>query len=79
MWHHLLLKEAPDAVPEKVMVLVEDPAGPDVHHGLGTGGLWTDGGGGLPVLLGLAVLQPGKEYKHFTNQSINHEFGNLWH
>lgn len=56
VWNHLLLKEAPHVLPEKIMVLVEDPTSPNVHQGLGIGGLWTVGRGGLSGLLGLTVL-----------------------
>lgn len=59
VWNHFLLIEAADALPEDIMVLVEDPAGPDVHQGLGAGGLRAGRGDLLPKLLGLTV-QPGR-------------------
>lgn len=64
MWNHFLLKEAPDALSEKIMFLAEDPAGPDVHQGLGAGGLRTGGGGRLPELLALAVLESGRNHRN---------------
>lgn len=47
---HFLLKEAPDARSEDVMVLAEDPARSDVRQGLGAGGLRASRGEGLPGL-----------------------------
>lgn len=58
IWNHFLLIEAPDALPEDIVLLGEDAAGPDVHHGLGTGDFWTGRGGGL--LSRLTVMQPGR-------------------
>lgn len=48
---HLILKEAADALSEEIMVLVKDPAGPDVHQGFGAGGLWTVRGDGCVSVL----------------------------
>lgn len=56
VWNHFLLIEASDALSKDVMVLVEDPPGPDVHQGLGAGGLWTGRGDRVPKVLGLTVL-----------------------
>lgn len=57
--HHLLCPETSDTLPEHVMVLVEDPAGADVHQSLGAGRLWPIGRGSFPFL-GLAMLHSGK-------------------
>ena len=70
VWHHLLLEEAPDTLSEDVMVLIEDPASANVHQGLGCRGLWACGGCRMTELLGLTVLQSGKNYRN----SINHTF-----
>lgn len=59
MRHHFLLEKAPDALPEEVVVLVENPPGSDVHQRLGGGGFQARGADGLPVLLRLSVLQSG--------------------
>lgn len=59
--NHFLLEEPPDALSEDVVILVEDPAGPNVHQGLGGGGLRSDGGDGLSGLLGLTVLLSGRK------------------
>lgn len=61
--HHLILKEAPDALSEEIVVLVEDPAGPDVHQGLGARGLWTGGGDRAPKRLALTVLKPERSHR----------------
>lgn len=58
VWNHFFLIEAPDALPEDIVLLGEDASGPDVHHGLGTGGFRTGGGNGPPRRL--TVLQPGR-------------------
>lgn len=58
MGNHFLLIEASHALPEDVVLLSEDAPGPDVHHGLGTGGFWTGRGDGL--LRRPTVLQPGR-------------------
>lgn len=68
--NHFFLKEAPDILPEEIVVLVEDPAGTDVHQGLGAGGLWTGRVDRLAVLLGLDVLQSGKNSEKY-NQSYS--------
>lgn len=64
---HFFLKEAADVLSEEIMILVEDPAGPDVHQGFGAGGLWTVRGDGHPELLGLSVLQPGRKHRNTPN------------
>lgn len=68
IWNHFLLKEAPHALPEDIVLLCEDASSPDVHHGLGRGGFWTRRGAEL--LRRPAVLQPGRKAEtiHDTNQ-----------
>lgn len=56
---HLILIETPHALSEEIVVLAEDPAGPDVHQGFGMAGFGSHGQGVLPELLGPAVLLPG--------------------
>lgn len=58
IWNRFLLIEAPDALPEDIVLLSEDASGPDIHHGLGTGDFWTGRGDGL--LRRPTVLQPGR-------------------
>lgn len=55
---HFFLIEAPDALPEDIVLLGEDAPGPDVRHGLGSGDFRT--GRGNRLLRRLAVLQPGR-------------------
>lgn len=68
IWNHFLLVEAPDALPEDIVLLGEDAPSPDVHHALGRGDFWTRRGAEL--LRRPAVLQPGRKVEtiHDTNQ-----------
>lgn len=58
IWNHFLLIEAPDALPEDIVLLGEDASSPDVHHGPGRGAFWTRRGAEL--LRRPTVLQPGR-------------------
>lgn len=54
--NYFFLNEAPDVLPEQVMLLREDPPCPDVHQRLGHWGLRAKGGGRAT----LQVLHSGK-------------------
>lgn len=68
IWNHFLLIEAPDALPEDIVLLGEDASSPDVHHGLGREGFWTRRGAEL--LRRPTVLQPGRNME--TIQDTKH-------
>lgn len=61
--NHFLLKEAPGGLSEDIMLLAEDPAGPDVHHCLGAGDFWTGRRGGLLEMIDMTVVQPGRKHR----------------
>ena len=55
---HLLLEEAPHALPEEVVVLAEHASRPDVHQRLGARRLGPEGRSRRPGGVGMAVLTP---------------------
>lgn len=73
VWDHLILIETPHALSEEIVVLAEDPTGPNVHQGLGMAGFGSHEQGVLPEVLGPAVLLPDEggflrcEYKLYSN------------
>lgn len=71
IWNHFFLKEAPDTLPEDVVLLCEDASGPDVHQGVGAGDFWTGGGSG--PLRRPTVLQPTQMAEMIRDTSMKYE------